>query len=232
MNSIQDNRVFEELGVAQAPKTSSTKTLGQEDFLKLMTAQMQNQDPFKPMENGEFIAQMAQFSTVTGITELRDSFRELAGSLYSNQAFQAASMVGREVLVPNGRGELSHEGTLKGAVELPHAVSNLNIGIYDLSGRLVRTVELGRQPEGMAEFSWDGLTEEGEWAPAGSYAIRAEGVEGGTNTAYDVLIAAQVNSVSLPKSGGELTLDVEGLGLVDLSQVRQIRQVVTTGETS
>jgi flagellar basal-body rod modification protein FlgD len=232
MNSIENTRVFEELGVAQAPKGSSTKTLGQEDFLKLMTAQLQNQDPFKPMENGEFIAQMAQFSTVTGITELRDSFSELAGSLYSNQAFQAASMVGREVLVPNGRGELSHEGTLKGAVELPHAVSNLNIGIYDLSGRVVRTIDLGRQPEGMAEFSWDGLTAEGEWAPAGSYVIRAEGVDGGVNTAHDVLIAAQVNSVTLPKSGGALTLDVAGLGLVDFSEVRQIRQVVTTGETS
>ena len=232
MNSIQNTQVFDDLGVTQTPPGSKPKTLGQEDFLTLMTAQLQNQDPFKPMENGEFIAQMAQFSTVTGITELRDSFKELAGSLYSNQAFQAASLVGREVLVPDGRGELEQEGTLKGAVELTNPASNLTISIYDLSGRLVRRLDLGRQSEGMAEFSWDGLTAEGEPAPAGSYAIRAEAVEGGANIAHDVLIAAGVNSVTLPRSGGELLLDVEGLGLVEFSQVRQIRQAVTTGETS
>ena len=75
------NKILEKIGVKSNDETSTLKkkdTLGQSDFLKLMTTQLQNQDPFSPMENGDFIAQMAQFSTVTGIAEMGESLISLS----------------------------------------------------------------------------------------------------------------------------------------------------------
>jgi flagellar basal-body rod modification protein FlgD len=223
MNTIQDYALYEDLGLTGTGLDSSRSTeLGQEDFLMLMTTQLKNQDPFEPMENGDFIGQLAQFGTVSGIDEVRAELQNLASSLVSNQALQAAGMLGRAVLVPAGQAELASGGTIDGAVELTNAVSNMNIGIYDQSGALVRNMSLGSQLPGMATFSWDGLATDGSVVPPGRYAVRAEAISGGINEAYDVLIADQVRSVSLPSQGQPLTLELAGLGTVDFSQVKQI----------
>ena len=92
--------VLESLGLAKSKPKMEEQKLGQEDFIKLMTTQMNHQDPMKPMENGDFLSDMAQFSTVAGLKEIKDSFNNLATSLQSSQALQASSMVGRTVLIP------------------------------------------------------------------------------------------------------------------------------------
>ena len=223
MTSIQDAAILDELGLSRSlAGEGRTTELGQEDFLKLMTTQLKNQDPFEPMENGEFMGQLAQFGTVSGIEEIRTELQNLAGSLVSNQAMQAAGMLGRDVLVPTGQGMLTGGGTIDGAVELPNSVSSLNIGIYDQSGQLIRDIGLGSQSPGMVAFSWDGLATDGSAVPPGRYEVRAEAISGGVNEAYDVLLADQVQSVSLPSGGRPLTLELAGLGTVDFSLVRQI----------
>ena len=223
MTGIQDTAVLDELGLSRNLAANSRKTeLGQEEFLKLMTTQLQNQDPFKPMENGDFIAQLAQFGTVSGIEDVRTELQNLAGSLVSNQAMQAAGMLGRAVLVPTSQGVLNSGGTVNGAVELSNSVSSMNIGIYDQTGQLVRNIGLGSQSPGMVTFNWDGLATDGSAVPPGRYEVRAEAISGGINEAYEVLIADTVQSVSLPSGGSSLTLELAGIGTVDFSQVRQI----------
>ena len=98
----------------------------------------------------------------------------------------------------------------------------MNIGIYDQSGQLVKNIGLGSQSPGMVTFSWDGLATDGSAVPPGRYEVRAEAISGGVNEAYDVLLADQVQSVSLPSGGRPLTLELAGLGTVDFSLVRQI----------
>ncbi|MDX1697824.1 MAG: flagellar hook assembly protein FlgD [Thiohalobacterales bacterium] len=223
MTTIQDRAVFEELGLSRSlAGEGRTTELGQEDFLKLMTTQLRNQDPFAPMENGDFMGQLAQFGTVSGIEEVRTELQNLSGSLVSNQALQAAGMLNRAVLVPSSQAILAEGGSIAGAVELPNAVTSMNVGIYDQSGQLVRDMGLGSQSPGMVTFSWDGLATDGSAVPPGRYELRAEAISGGVNEAYDVLIADQVQSVSLPSGGRPLTLELAGLGTVDFSQVRQI----------
>jgi len=223
MTSIQDAAAFDELGLSRSQNANSRSTeLGQEDFLKLMTTQLQNQDPFKPMENGDFIAQLAQFGTVSGIEDVRTELQNLSGSLVSNQAMQAAGMLGRDVLVPTNQAVLANGGTVNGAVDLPNSVSAMNVGIYNQSGQLVKSIGLGSQSPGMVTFSWDGLATDGSAAPPGRYEIRAEATNGGINSAYEVLLADKVQSVSLPSGNRSLTLELNGLGTVDFSQVRQI----------
>ncbi|MBE0509915.1 MAG: flagellar hook assembly protein FlgD, partial [Gammaproteobacteria bacterium] len=101
VNSI--NNPFEQLNGVNTTKNSNEKKtgeLGQDEFMTLMLAQMKHQDPMNPMENGDFIAQLAQFRTVTGIDQLNNSFNGFSQTMQSSQALQASSLVGREVLVP------------------------------------------------------------------------------------------------------------------------------------
>ncbi|MGM0679725.1 MAG: flagellar hook capping FlgD N-terminal domain-containing protein, partial [Pseudomonadota bacterium] len=176
MDSINKGNAtsFESLGLTQPKKsapgqqqaTGSSESdsqingkqanLGQEDFMKLMLTQMNQQDPFKPMEDGEFLSQMAQFSAVSGLKEIKDSFSTLTDSLKSNHALQASSMVGRKVLIPGDKAVLPEGGELKGAVDLPTSTGDLKVSIYDASGELVHKIDKGSQSQGIVNFSWDG----------------------------------------------------------------------------
>lgn len=219
-----DSNLYQDLGLSQPAQVKNPQgELGQEAFLELMTTQLRNQDPFEPMDNGEFLGQLASFGTVSGIEDLKTEIQKLAGSLTSNQTLQAAGMVGHEVLIPATHAQLSSGGSIRAAVELPNSVSNLNVGIYDSSGQLIRNVSLGSQSSGTVTFNWDGLATDGGAVPPGRYEIRAEAVTAGINEAYDVLIADTVQSVTLPRAGEEMKLDLATLGEVSFSQIRQIR---------
>ncbi|NOX08547.1 MAG: flagellar hook assembly protein FlgD [Gammaproteobacteria bacterium] len=204
-----------------AIKDGPSDKLGQEDFLKLMTTQLKNQDPMKPMENGEFLSQMAQFGTVSGIQDLQESFASLSESLYSNQAFQAAGLVGRSVMTASGSGVLGAAGGVQGAIEVPSASSDVNVSIYDESGQLVRTINMGTQLSGQQAFSWDGLMDDGSRAPAGAYLLRAQASYGDKTESLEVLTNSEVDSVNL-NPGGSITLNLSGGRSADFSEVRKI----------
>jgi len=199
----------------------SRKEMGQEQFLELMTAQLQNQDPFKPMESGDFLSQIAQFSTVEGIGDLNDSFSGLSQSLVSNQALQATNLVGRQVLAPTGVAALTQGGNIRGNVELPAASGEVVVNVYDQAGQVVRRLELGSQAAGPVAFQWDGLKNDGQFASPGSYFISAEASIDGQFESVETLLASEVRSVTLSNSGG-LLLDLDGIGSLDFSEVRQI----------
>ncbi len=202
-------------------KENTRKELGQEEFLKLMTTQLQNQDPFKPMENGDFLAQIAQFSTVEGIGNLNTGFEELSSSLVSNQALQASSLIGRSVLAPTGVASLDQGGSIRGTAQIPAASSEVAVSVYDQAGQLVRRINLGSQAAGDVEFQWDGLRDDGQYATPGNYFVSAEASVDGRNEAVETLLASEVRSVTLSNSGG-LLLDLDGIGSMDFNEVRQI----------
>lgn len=222
--SAIDTDLLGSLGLAREPAASgrSKDRLGQTDFLKLMTTQLQNQDPFKPMESGDFLGQLAQFGTVSGIEDLQRSFKTFSQSIYSSQALQAASLVDRQVMVPVDMAMLDPELGQWGAAEVPSSTTDLVIGVYDQAGALVRRMPLGPRGAGLAEFRWDGRGESGQLAPPGIYEFRAEAHGAGRTEALEVLLAARVESVSLGNRDGSLTLQVEGLGEIDFSRVRRI----------
>lgn len=212
-----DLRTLQDLSAAQ----SASKELGQEDFLELMTTQLQNQDPLKPMENGDFLAQIAQFSTVDGIKDLNDNFATLSQSLVSNQALQATNIVGRQVLAPTGVAALKQGGSIDGRVELPAASGDVVVNVYDQAGQVIRRLDLGSQASGSVDFKWDGLKDDGTFATPGNYFVSAEASIDGTYETVETLIASDVSSVTLSNSGG-LLLDLDGIGSLDFNEVRQI----------
>ncbi len=207
---------------APRPQQASRNDLGQEDFLTLMITQFQNQDPFEPMDNGEFLGQLAQFSTVSGIESLNTSFAGLSGSMQDNQALQAAGLVGHSVLAVTDIGHLGDSGELRGGLELESSASNVQIDITDESGELVQRLNLGEQPPGMVRFSWDGVDADGNRADTGLYQVTAR-VNRGSNTESAVtVIEAEIQSVTLGQFGGGMSLNLEGGQEMPLSRVFQI----------
>lgn len=222
MPNTIDNSVLEKIGVAkkQAPKKDA---LGQTEFLKLMTAQLNNQDPMEPMSSGEFYSQIAQFSAVSGIQDLQKSFSEVATAMFSTQALQASSMVGRDVLVPGSNQSISSGEGLNGAVDIPSSSPAVIVNIHDSAGTLVRRLDLGSRSQGLANFSWDGLDEKGQAVAAGSYEIRSSARLNGAETALGTFLSDRVNSVSIDGGGKGISLNLERQGAVALSKVNQIR---------
>ncbi len=214
---------FDDLGLGvQKAARGSQKELGQEQFFELMVAQLQNQDPLKPLESNEFMAQVAQFSQVESVQSMERSIANLAQSLQSSQALQASTLVGREVVVA-GR-TLGHEAGKAdtAAVELPASTANLRVAISKPSGEVVKRLELGPQTAGLTDFTWDGTDGSGTPLGAGNYVLTATAEYDGRQEAVDTLVRARVDSVTLDAQSPDLTLNLNGLGTVPMSAVKQL----------
>ena len=167
MTSIDPNSaqaaLFEKLGLTKqsdAQKASSDK-LGQSDFLKLMTTQLQNQDPFAPMDNGDFIAQMAQFSTVTGIQEMNASIGKLVEEIDQARIATASNLLDHSVLVPGNIGRADENGELHGVLDLPDStiLTQLTYRDADTNAELYME-DLGPRSAGLVGFKWSDIPEE------------------------------------------------------------------------
>jgi flagellar basal-body rod modification protein FlgD len=224
MTTIDTNSsIYDSLGLTQNTQNSvgASNELGQDAFMRLMLAQMQNQDPLSPMENGQFIAQLAQFQSVSGINDLSNSFSDFVTSMQSNQALQASALVGRQVLVDSNTAALGNSGSVTGAAVLPASTTNMSVYIYDSSGQLVRTINMGEQSAGEIEFNWDGKADDGSRLPAGQYDFKAEAAYDGENYELATAIYSTVESVVLGGGNG-ITLNVTGQGEVPMSVVSKI----------
>lgn len=197
--------------------------VGQEDFLKLMVAQLQNQDPFSPMENGEFLAQIAQFTTATGIQDLQQSFNRFSQNMATEQALQAAGLVGRTVVVESDAGYLPADGSLTGTMQLPVPIQNSKLSVYAESGALLREIPLGPQEAGEVDFSWDGRDADGREMQPGRYSVSVTTILDGEEWEVPTYVSADVQSVALGAKGEQPTLSLAGLGDVKLSSVSRIR---------
>jgi flagellar basal-body rod modification protein FlgD len=214
-------------GSSSTSSTSSSSangvTLGGTDFLTLMLAQLQNQDPTSPVDSNEFLSQLASLSEVQGINQLNTSFSALSSSLVSSQALQASSLLGHQALVASSTATLGTAGgTVNGAVSVPQTTSSVVLNITNSAGVLVNSINLGAQSAGLADFSWNGQTSSGSAAPAGTYTLSAQvaGVSGGTGVS--TLVSGTVDSVTMGSGTTGLTLNIAGLGSVPFSSVQQI----------
>lgn len=215
----QVSSIRELTGIAP-PQAERSDSLGQQDFLELMITQLRNQDPFKPMENGDFLGQMAQFSTVSGIQELQNSFAAASEAMASNQALQAASLVDRDVLVPADGVHFDGENPARMAVALPQGARDARVSVLDDAGDVVAVLS-GSRNGGRAEFAWDGTDRNGDPMDAGVYSFRAEYRAGNQTVSAESYSWARVESVSLSGARG-VSINLAGLGSLPLSQAVEI----------
>ncbi len=198
-----------------AARTGNTVEEQQDRFLRLLVTQMKNQDPLNPLDNAQMTTQMAQLSTVTGIEKLNATLEAFTRA----QAFQAVGLIGHYVLAP---GEFVNlvGGAGAGGFELPGVADSVRVGILDANGKLVRSLDLGKHNDGVGVFQWDGRTDAGEVAPDGVYRFTVAASQGGQTVPAQPLAVGEVQSVLMDGIGPALT--VQGMGLVDLGEVRQI----------
>ncbi len=219
--AVQPNTVSPSLlaAVNGTDKTTSSSDAAQDRFMKLLVTQMQNQDPLNPLDNAQVTSQLAQLSTVTGIDKLNTTLEALSGSFQSSQSIEAASMIGKGVLVSGSTLNLSNGNALFG-IDLSQGADSVKVSIMDSSGRPVNTIDLGQQDAGTLAFQWDGRTDAGAAAADGSYTFKVIATKGNGAVTADPLSFGQVGSVTRNPQG--VKLNIPNIGEVDLNNVKQI----------
>lgn len=221
------NALLAKLGIsttedkAAAPK----EELGQADFLKLMTAQLQNQDPFAPMDNGDFIAQMAQFSSVAGISKMSETMSAIAQEMEQFRVASSVNFLGHSVMIPGNLARADDRGEIHGAIELDRASVDTRIEfVDDETGESLHTLEMGGQSTGLSGFAWTNLP---ELYRDGSRVVRldvfvnygdGEGVQSLTPNIY-----AQVIGTSSTATSGDRALEVQDYGDVSAAEILRFR---------
>ncbi|WP_431475153.1 flagellar hook assembly protein FlgD [Marinobacter sp. KM021] len=221
VNSASASDVLSQYQIKQDDKARGGSELGKDAFMELMLAQLKNQNPLDPQDNGDFIAQLAQFSSLEEMQNLSSTVEDVAGQFRSSQALQASAMVGKTVLAPSNVGILGNDGEITGTIEVPASTGGLRLSVMNQSGELVRQIDMGSSQAGVVSFRWDGEDGNGNPLPPGPYQIVAQGSYPSGPEQLGTMVSANVDSVSLGK-GGLITLNLAGMGSIALSDVKQI----------
>ncbi|MHB1230070.1 MAG: flagellar hook assembly protein FlgD [Halothiobacillus sp.] len=225
---------YTSLGLAIPPASTAagggTQSLDMNSFMKLLTTQLQNQDPTKPTDNSQMIAQLAQFSSLQGISQLNTTVSGFQSTLQSNQVMQAASLVGKAAIVKGNTaymystkaadGSTTPSGVL-GAVDMPTGVTNMTVTVTNASGQVVNSQSIPVNGDTRPTFTWDGKMSDGSNALAGNYSFSANATVGGKAQAAQTYVGAVIKSVGVTNNGPQLNLD-GGLPPAKLTDVVEI----------
>ncbi|RHW75947.1 flagellar hook assembly protein FlgD [Colwellia sp. RSH04] len=198
--------------------------LTQADFFALLTKELSNQDPTKPVDNNEMISQMTAFSTTDGVSKLNDQFNSFASSMTSSQALQASSLVGRSVLVKDNVFGMNEGENVKGKLVTDKPASNVVIYVENTAGEVIQTVPVGSVNKGEFGFTWNGQTANGEDAQAGAYRFRVVGLVDGKASELEAMTYRKVDSVTLAGAGGNIMLNLNGGSAMALADVIEVSE--------
>ncbi|RDB42337.1 flagellar hook assembly protein FlgD [Halomonas sp. DQ26W] len=198
------------------------------NFMTLLIAQMQHQDPLDPMDNHEMTTQLAQINTVSGIEDLNKTLKGITTQMDAGQTLQATALIGQGVLVPGDRvlmeaGEDGSAHTTPFGIELGQSAENVRVTITNASGQVVNRYDIGSVKAGVESFTWDGRTTEGDMAVAGAYRVRVEATSADKTLNASTLNYAVVSGVTPSDGNGGVKLDLGAIyGQVGLGDVKQI----------
>lgn len=210
MTTITGNSAVDALA-AGSTATSSGKTLGQDDFLKLLTTQLKTQDPFDPVDNTQMVAQMAQFSTVAGQSEMNTTLKQMAQDIASSRIGDASSWIGRSALVASDTVTPLSDGSYAGEVALPDDADTVSLSLVDANGEIVHSETLGAQEAGTIAFGWDGKKADGATATGPlKLVVNARNADGAVKATSSTW--TMIGGVQSPASGA--TKLVTPLGLL------------------
>ena len=216
----------ETAAAAQTSASNSARSAGmpqisQSDFLSLITAQLKSQDPTQPADPNQFVNELASLSEVSGINGMESSMGNLSSSMQSSQLLTGTSLIGHHVLAAGTTAALSAGGSVNGAVPAPAGADSVTIQVTDASGALVKSIQVAPSSSGLTSFTWDGTTNSGAAARAGTYKFSAAATSGGTQTSLPPFLASTVNSVTIDPTTQTLYLNTSS-GTLSLSNVVQV----------
>lgn len=212
-------------GASSSSSGSSTSSTGtsptdmQTTFLRLLTTQLQNQDPTNPMDSSQMTSQLAQINTVTGISQLNTTLTSLASQLSAGQNAQASLLIGQNVLVPGSTTTVASGASSGFGVTLGSNMSDVTVTVKNSSGQVVNTLDLGAQQAGTIPVTWKPVDSSGNTLPDGAYTISASGTDSsGATSTQTTLTGAQVQSV-VQQTGGGTGLLLSNGSTVDSTKV-------------
>jgi flagellar basal-body rod modification protein FlgD len=224
MTTTNTNNTTDPYAFINGNKSNTAKKSGDLDqnaFLKLMIAQLKNQDPTKPQDTTQFMSQLAQFSQVTSTQNMEKSITTLSDSMRSTQLLNGTSLVGHEILAASNTDTIEAGGTVTGAIDAPKGITSIKVVVKDAAGAEVRSFDLANVGEGLNNFTWDGKTNSGVAAPAGQYKFSTVATASGQTGALDPLLMSKVSSVTIDPSSSALTLNTTA-GAIALADVRRV----------
>jgi flagellar basal-body rod modification protein FlgD len=208
---------------AQKAATPQKTSMGQSEFLTLFTTQLKNQDPTDPVKNEAFVAQLAQFSQLEATTAMKTSMESLVSSMSNDRMLGAASLMGRQVAVPDGPVQVTDTTVSQGTINVPAGADGIQLQVFNSNGILVRTQIMGAQAPGDVTLAWDGMTDGGTAAANGTYRYVATVNSKGTMSKPTVNTYATVTGVkSAGTADGAMLLEVAGGKTVNLADVKRI----------
>lgn len=229
MTTIDQSTSKTGLGLAQTGANGSSTAQGlQDQFLKLLVTQLQNQDPLNPMQNAELTSQLAQISTVEGITNLKNTMLAISGQIDVSQSMNAVAMIGKGVLIPGSKIKSGVDAANPEArvvtpygLDLQGDAQKVQIRISDANGAVVRTIETTDQKPGVYTLSWDGKNDNGVVLEPGAYTVSVLATDAdGKKVNAEVLSYGQVKSVAYSTEGLRLDLGLEGqTSMLDVRKV-------------
>jgi flagellar basal-body rod modification protein FlgD len=201
--------------VATAKTTQTDAAASQDRFLKLLVAQLNNQDPMNPMDNAQMTSQMAQINTVSGIQTLNDTVKSLSEQFSSMQVLQGATMVGRGVLVESNTLSVD-AGVAKGALDISGAADKVTVQVMSPGGQLIDTLNLGAMTAGRHDFEWNASSYQGPGNP--TFTVSAS--QGGK--AVTTTSMARDTVASVGTDNGSMTVQLKGRSAIAYSDIKAI----------
>jgi len=223
VNGVGGNNIYEQINQTNQAQSTALDSQSEDSqmFMKLLIAQLQNQDPTSPADPADFMQQISTLSNVESIQNLSKTMESMSNSMLSSQAaLQASSMVGQRAFVNTDIAQLyQEEGYVDGLVSLENSASDVRITIYDAAGNKIDQVSMGAQPPGDHNFVWQA----GESVPVGNYRIVAEAASGADGSYEEVAtyMGFNINSVTLGQNGIGMKVNT-AIGSIDMSDVKQL----------
>ncbi|MBT3067552.1 flagellar hook assembly protein FlgD [Rhodoferax sp. U11-2br] len=201
--------------VGASTTTKSSSEVAQDRFLKLLVAQLNNQDPMNPMDNAQMTSQMAQINTVTGIQQVNDTLKSMGDQFTAMQVLQGSNMVGHDVLLASNTLSIS-EGKAAGAVNLTGRAESVKVDILSPAGTVIDTVNMGALEAGQHNFSWDAS----KYSYSGNPTFKVTATLGGKAIDNTAMVRAKVQSVS--SEDGVMNVQLAGRSAVPYSSIKAI----------
>jgi flagellar basal-body rod modification protein FlgD len=215
---IPSDYSLDRLLAQQSSQAAAPNELGRDAFLQLLVTQLENQNPLTPLQDHEFIAQLASFSS---LEQLQNIDQGIQVSVLMNQAVNnslATNLIGKEVLTSGGTLGLGSSDGASFTVDLA-ADADVSVTIRDAGGNVVRRIDAGRRAAGQSTVEWDGLTDGGGRAAAGEYHVEVTAADGETPVSAATRMRAVVEGVRFVEGTGYLLVNGAQIPLSDVVEV-------------
>ena len=219
--SIEGLKTISQLRAEQSQ--SVVQELDRNAFLRLFTAQLQNQNPIDPMKNEAFVAQLAQFSTLEATTTMSASFGDFVAGQQEERMLRGANLLGKQIFAPDVAMHQTGGVALDGVIQLDRVVENLRLYVVNAeTSQIVNQLDLGPQIAGEVAFGWNGGDTNGEAAPEGEYLFKAVGYIGEETFDVPAMAQAKITGISWDELLGEIFVEIEDGRTIALSEISHI----------